>query len=74
MATSSSEADQHQSQQRYIGSYAEFIKEREKVAKAAYLQMRHNIIERAVQERKRDMESRTVTLRDGKRVGTTAAK
>lgn len=55
-------------EQRYTGGYAEFIKEREKVAKAAYLQMRHNIIERAVQERKRDMESRTVNLKDGRRV------
>lgn len=54
-------------QQRYTGSYAEFIKDKQKAAKAAYLQMRHEMIERAVQERKRDIESRTVTLRDGRR-------
>ena len=30
--------------------------------------MRQNLIERAVLERKRDIESRTVTLKDGRRV------
>lgn len=70
MTTTSTEAaDQQQSSsQRYTGTYSEFVKERQQAAKAAYLQMRHNLIERAVQERKRDIESRTVTLKDGRRV------
>jgi hypothetical protein len=67
--TSTGAADQQQSSsQRYTGTYSEFVKERQQAAKAAYLQTRHNLIERAVQERKRDIQSRTVTLKDGRNV------
>lgn len=65
MTTITTPSDQSQC---FTGTYAEFIKEKERAAKAAYLQMRHNLIERAVLERKRDIESRTVTLKDGRRV------
>ena len=50
MTTKPSTEDQQQLQQRYTGAYTEFIKKRQKAAKAAYLQMRHNLIERAIQE------------------------
>ena len=65
MTTITKPSDQSQ---RFTGTYAEFIKEKERAAKAAYLQMRHNLIEPAVLDRKRDIESRTVTLKDGRRV------
>ena len=70
MTTTSTEAaDQQQSSsQRYTGTYSEFVKERQQAAKAAYLQMRHDLIERAAEEKKRDIESRTFTLKDGRRV------
>jgi hypothetical protein len=66
--TPRSDYQPREERQRYTGTYAEFIKEKNRSAKAAYLQMRHELIERAVLERKKDIESRTVALRDGRRV------